>query len=323
MNAVIDEPRSSNRGSQTAAQNLRANMAAVRVSFSWLGTRKSLTPEQRSQAARPFDAEGQYLSAGKKLLDTSHSAYKAVTSIRGKIASTWKSMSLPFPEPGVRLVRRDQVEEFTTWMEAYRAELADAVANLDRHYGELKAAAAERLGRLFNASDYPETLVGLFDVNWDFPSVEPPDYLRELNPALYEAERQRVAARFDEAVQLAESAFLEEFSKLVSHLSERIGGVGEDGKPKVFRDSAVGNLGDFFERFRFLNVRSNEQLDELVSQAQQAVRGIGPQDLRDSGDLRQRVASELSQVRSALDGLMVDKPRRRIIRPTMRKEALP
>ena len=120
----------------------------------------------------------------------------------------------------------------------------------------MKVAAAERLGRLFNPGDYPETLVGLFDVSWDFPSVEPPDYLRELNPALYEAERARVAARFDEAVQLAEQAFLEEFAKLVGHLSERIGGVGEDGKPKVFRDSAIGNLGDFFERFRNLNVRS-------------------------------------------------------------------
>ena len=93
---------------------------------------------------------------------------------------------------------------------------------------------------------------------------------------------------------MAEQAFLDEFGKLVCHLTERIGGVGDDGKPKVFRDSAIGNLGDFFERFRNLNVRSNEQLDELVAQAQRAVRGIGAQDLRDSGDLRQRVATELN-----------------------------
>lgn len=320
MDALLNEPRSTTENDHSPARNLRASMAAVRVSFTWLGTRKSLTPEQRAQAARPFDAEGQYLSAGKKLLDTSHSAFKAVTAIKSKIASTWKSMSLPYPEPGVRLIRRDQLEEFTTWMTDYRAELEEAVANLDRHYGDLKATAAERLGRLFNASDYPETLVGLFDVNWDFPSVEPPDYLRELNPTLYEAERQRVAARFDEAVQLAEQAFLEEFGKLVSHLTERIGGVGEDGRPKVFRDSAVNNLGDFFEKFRSLNVSSNDQLDALVDQAQQAVRGIGAQDLRDSGDLRQRVANELSRVQSALDGLMVDKPRRRIIRPNKPSE---
>src|SRR4051812_43274489 len=100
--ALLDAPRtSSNR--ETPAQSLREGMAAVRVSFTWLGTRKSLTAEQRAEAAQPFDAEGGYLSAGKKLLDTSHSAFKAVTAIRGKIAVTWKSMSLPFPEPGVRL----------------------------------------------------------------------------------------------------------------------------------------------------------------------------------------------------------------------------
>jgi hypothetical protein len=319
--ALLDEPRTNNNSAQPPALNLRANMAAVRVSFTWLGTRKTLTPDQRAEAAQPFDAQGEYVSAGKKLLDTRHPAFKAVTSIKTKIASVWKSMSLPFPEPGLRLIRRDKIDEFVGLMEEYRAELAEAVTNLDDHYGELKSAAVERLGRLFNPADYPETLVGLFEVSWDFPSVEPPDYLRELNPALYEAERARVAARFDEAVQLAEQAFLDEFSKLVSHLTERIGGSGEDGKPQVFRDSAIGNLGDFFERFRSLNVRSNDQLDELVAQAQRAVRGVDAQDLRASGDLRARVATELSVVRSALDGMMVDRPRRKIIRPTQTKEA--
>src|SRR3954470_4560890 len=143
-------------------------MAAVRVSFTWMGTRKSLTPEQRAEAAQPFDAEGQYLSAGKKLIDTRHSAFKVVTAIKSKIANTWKGMSLPFPEPpGVRLIGRDKIEEFVSLMEEYKAELADAVENLDRQYGELKVTAAERLGRLFNSADYPKTLIGLFDVSWD------------------------------------------------------------------------------------------------------------------------------------------------------------
>jgi hypothetical protein len=44
----------------------------------------------------------------------------------------------------------------------------------------------------------------------------------ELSPALYEQERQREAARFEEAVQLAEQAFLSELAKLVSHLTERL-----------------------------------------------------------------------------------------------------
>src|SRR5206468_3294347 len=175
----------------TPAQRLRATMAAVRLAFTWLGTNKTLTPEQRAQAAEAFDAEAQSLSAGKKLLDVRHPAFRAVTAIRGKIQASWKGMSLPYPEPGVRLIRQDRVEEFVARMADSKAELDDAVANLDRHFGELKQAAAERLGSLYNPDDYPESLVGLFDVQWDFPSFEPPDYLRLLCPTVFEQERAR------------------------------------------------------------------------------------------------------------------------------------
>ena len=40
-------------------------MAACRVQFTWFGTKKSLTAEQKAQAAETFDAEGQFLCAGK------------------------------------------------------------------------------------------------------------------------------------------------------------------------------------------------------------------------------------------------------------------
>ena len=300
----------------TPAQRLRSTMAAARVSFTWMGTQKTLNAEQKARAAETFGAEGQYLSAGKKLIDTGHAAFRAVTAIRGKADAYWRGLSLPYPEPGVRLIRHDDVEAFAAQMADFRAELDDAVANLDRHYAELKRAARDRLGSLFNPSDYPETLVGLFGVEWGFPTVEPPDYLVQLSPGLYEAERARVSARFEEAVQLAEQAFLDEFARLVAHLAERITGVGEDGQPKVFRDSAVGNLTEFFERFRSLNVRSNDQLDALVAEAQRAVRGVEARDLREGGGLRQDVAAQLSRVRTSLDAMLVDRPRRRILRQT-------
>jgi hypothetical protein len=298
----------------TPAQRLRATMAAARVSFTWMGTQKTLTPEQKAQAAETFDAEGPFLSAGKKLLDTRHPSFRAVTAIRGKVDAYWKGLSLPFPEPGVRLIPHDLVESFAAQMTDFRAELDDAVANLDRHFGELKQAARDRLGSLFNPYDYPETLVGLFGVEWGFPGVEPPDYLVQLVPGLYEAERARVSARFEEAVRLAEQAFLDEFAKLVAHLTGRISGVGEDGQPLVFRDSAVENLTAFFERFRSLDVRSNDQLDALVAEAQRAVRGVSAQDLRDGEVLRHAVASELSRVQASLDAMLVERPRRRILR---------
>ena len=295
------------------SERLRATMCATRVSFVWFGTRKALTSQQKAQAAESFDAQGEFLSAGKKLLDTKHPRFKAVNSVRNRARSYWSSISLPFPEPAIRLVRQDALEAFQTQMTEFQEELSEAVALLDEEYAELKRAARQRLGSLYNEADYPASLAGLFEVSWDFPSVEPPSYLQQLNPQLYEQERRRVQARFDEAVALAEQAFIDELSQLVSHLTERLGGQ-EDGRPKVFRDSAVGNLREFFERFGSLNVRSNEQLDALVSQCRRIVEGVQPQELRDSGGLRQQVATQLSGVQSVLDGLLVDRPRRRVIR---------
>jgi len=301
------------RPSTSPSQRLRTTMAAVRVSLSWLGVRKTLTAEQKSQAADTFGAEGAFLSAGKKLLDTTHPAFKAVTAIKGRIIALWKSMSLPYPEPGIRLIRQDQIETFNAQIESLKDELGVAVRQLDEHFADLKAAARDRLGSLYNPADYPASLLGLFQVAWDYPALEPPEYLQQLSPDIYRQECERVSARFDEAVQLAEQAFIEELQDLVSHLTERLTGQA-DSKPKVFRDSAVTNLTEFFQRFRQLNVRSNDQLDALVAQCQQIVRGVEPQALRDSQNVRQRVAQQLTQVENVLDTLLVDRPRRNILR---------
>jgi hypothetical protein len=312
--SLLDEPATDRSQRATAAsERLRGTMAAARLSFTWLGTRKSLTAEQKNQAADSFGAEGKFLSAGKKLLDTSHPAFKAVTAIKGRCQSYWRAVSLPYPEPGIRLIPQRTITDFDQQIAAFRDELIEAVERLDDHYGELRSAARSRLGNLFDPTDYPITLIGLFGIEHEYPSVEPPDYLRQLNPALYEEECQRVQARFDEAVQLAEQAFVEELSKLVEHLGERLNG-DTDGKPKVFRDTAVTNLTEFFERFRTLNVRSNEQLDDLVQRAQRLMNGVEPQQLRDNASLRQRVTTQLASVQSSLDGLMVDRPRRNILR---------
>ena len=311
MTSVLEEPRSPS--ASAASDRLRAAMAAARLSFNWLGVRKSLSSSQKDQAADSFGAEGKYLSAGKKLLDTSHPAFKAVTAVRSQAVAYWKGISLPFPEPGIRLIPQGSIDEFNERMSSFRDDLDEAVLELNEHYGELRHAARERLGDLFDSSDYPTTLVGMFAIEHDFPSVEPPPYLRQLSPELYQQECQRVQSRFDEAVQLAEQAFIEELARLVDHLSERLSG-SADGKPKVFRDSAVTNMAEFFERFRSLNVRSNEQLDELVGNAQRVVSGVEPQDLRDSQTLRQTLSTQMAAVQAGLDQLLVDRPRRNIQR---------
>jgi hypothetical protein len=51
-----------------------------------------------------------------------------------------------------------------------------------------------------------------------------------------------------------------------------------------------------------------------VERAQQIVQGIEPQELRDNDALRQHVAQQLNRVQTTIDAMIVDQPRRRIIR---------
>jgi hypothetical protein len=292
--------------------DLRSATAPTKLSFRWLGVTRSLSGDQKQRAAGAFGAEQEYLRAGKKILDTNHPAYKAVTAIRSQARSYWREISLPYPEPGIRLIPRGKVDQFVTSVESFRRSLSEAVYELEHHYRSLRDDARRKLGDLFNASDYPDTLTDLFSIEYEFPSVEPPNYLFRLDPELYETECSRMRARFDEAVQLAEQAFLEELGNLVSHLSERL--TDDSTGPKVFRDSAVQNFSEFFQRFRELNVKSNPELEELVVEAEHVIRGLGPQALRDNRRLRQQVVDQLREVGVGVDSLLVDRPRRRIIR---------
>lgn len=311
MTTLVDEPPAQTRSDPAA--RLRASMAAVKLSITWLGIRRSLSPEQRAQAAERFGAEGDYVSATKKLLNTSHPAFRTVTQVKSQILAYWRSATWPYPDPGIRLIKQPDITTFNDRLSGLRSELQEAVETLDAHYSELQTAAQQRLGRLFNLSDYPASLDGLFDVTWEFPSLEPAESLLQLSPELYRQECDRVRARFAEAVKLAEQAFAEELSKLVAHLADRLSG-NDDGKPKIFRDSAVENLGEFFDRFQELSIGSNDELESLVDRAQRVLRGVEPQQLRDRTQLRQRIAGQLAGVQSQLEGLLVDRPRRAILR---------
>ena len=143
--------------------------------------------------------------------------------------------------------------------------------------------------------------------------MDAPDYLRRLSPEIYRRECERVQSQFSNAVELAEQMFQHQLAELVEHLVERLS-ADENGKQKTFRDSTITNLDDFFSRFRQLNIGSNEELGQLVEQAQSVIRGVEPQRLRDNDTLRQRIATKMSAVQASLDGMMIDRPRRNILR---------
>ena len=199
---------------RSAVNRLRTTMAAVKLSFTWLGVRKTLAPEQRTTAARAFHADRELLTASKLILDTKNPAYRAVAAVRSEASGYWRTVTLPFPEAGIRLLPQNSLGLFANTMQTYRERLQDAARELAAQYDTIKSEAQRRLGTLFNASDYPSTLDGLFDLEISYPTIEPPAYLVSLHPDVYQQEQARVRERFESAVELAEQAFTGELQRL-------------------------------------------------------------------------------------------------------------
>ena len=295
--------------SRNFADKLRTQTIACRVRHAKLGVRRALTKAQVKDVAEEFHADSKVLSAAKKILDNKDPAFKAVVRVRTQANGYWKFHTAPYPEPGIRLLRKDAVSDFNAKMAGLRAELNQAAAVLQQRYAELRGKAEQDLGDLYNPEDYPPRIDTEFDLDWDFPSVEPPEYLKSLHPKLYEQECDRIRGRFEEAVRLSEQAMTQQLAELVKHLHDRLKG-GDDGKPKVFRDTAVENLNAFFEQFGRIDIGSSTELQRLVDQAKQAVAGITPADLRDQADVRTTVAAQLAAIVPDIDAMIVDKPER-------------
>jgi hypothetical protein len=306
------ELEQTNQNVVETANELRQTMGAVKLSFSWLGTQRKLSDTQTKQAADTFHAATDLVTASKRLIDTKNETYRTLTAIKSQASSYWRSMTLPYPQEGVRLIKQSDVAPFEDKMREFRERLAAAAANLQLEYETIKNAAREKLGDLFNPSDYPATLEGVFDVRWEYPPVEPPNYLMTFNPELYEQEQQRIQHRFESAVVMAENAFAEQLQEMVEHLIERLTD-DPGGEKKVFRNAAVENFKDFYENFRRMNVRSNAQLEGLIQQANDLVSGVDVKELRKDKNLRQDLSQQMSQVKTALDNLITNAPRRRII----------
>ncbi|MDA0969109.1 MAG: hypothetical protein O3A60_01590 [Planctomycetota bacterium] len=96
------------------------------------------------------------------------------------------TVTLPFPEAGVRLPPQNSLGMFASTMQTYRERLQKAARELGGQYDTMKPEAEHRFGTLFNASDYPTTLDGMFDLKVSYPTIEQPNFHMALRPEVYQ-----------------------------------------------------------------------------------------------------------------------------------------
>lgn len=309
---------------KSLAEKLREQTSAVAFSQSRFGVRRAFDHDENTKVAEEFGAQVDAVGGSKKLVNTRHEKYKAVTEVMGRAKRYWLAVSVPYPKDGVRLIRTDRVDQFNDAMQEFRTQLAATAAELDEEYksnlATMNAAGQppedgviRRLGSLHDPSYYPDSIKGCFRIDWEFPSIAPDARLATLNPELYEAECQKIKDRFEQAVKLTEEAFTQRFASLVAGMVDNLTPAPE-GTKKSFQSCHMENLKTFFEQFKELNIGGNAALEGLIETAKNAVDGVETDGLKKDALGRKTVLEAFQAIEEQLSGMLVEAPKRRIRR---------
>jgi len=138
---------------------------------------------------------------------------------------------------------------------------------------------------------------------------------QSIGRALISREKEKAAQDLASEVEEIRLALRSSFADLISHASAALA-VGPDQKPKIFRDSLVSNLTQFFSYFDARNIADDNDLSALVSKAREVMQGVSPDELRSNMDLRLEVQQTMDNIKSTIDANVMLKPARRFIMDT-------
>lgn len=286
---------------------------AVRTEKRYITTNRSMTAENIRKVAELFECKESAVRGSKKFLNTKHPFVAPVYRCLRDADALVKRFSFDYPDRGVRLMRRDRVQELVTKYNALKDELRESVQDMHDNWEVIVAEREADLGPrgLFNRADYNIDVRRAFSIELSFPVIQPDRRMERLAPAVYEAERRRIAERMEGAVLAAEQEAAEKLSEMLGHLVDRLQPEA-DGSTKTLYSSALTNIRDCCQWFSSATLRTNEDLDNLVQEIEALSTSVSTKDLKRSKRNRDRFSERVAEFKTKIDSVVVKRPKRSI-----------
>lgn len=209
-------------------------------------------------------------------------------------------MTLPWLDDGMRMLPSWRYESYRDTLRPLIQQAELAADRLQRDWDQLVVADMTRLGPLANAKDYPINIRDRYYIQLKFLPVPSkgdfrvdidPDDIASLDQAILEAEAN------------ANRYLLTELIKPLKHAVGKLRiPIGAEGS--VFRDSLVENMIEMAERVEALNINNDHVIKSEVLVILANLRGVSPDTLRESDEVRASTANRLDDVMSRLSAYM-------------------
>lgn len=212
---------------------------------------------------------------------------------------------------GVYMVALSLIEQLDAEVMRRLATRAELVEKFLTVYETRRQQTSAQLASLADRVKWPtlDRVRASFDAEIRYLALDTPETLKGIKAEIFERERVKAEREWSAALDECRQVLRAAFADLVEHLADRLT-PGENGKPKIFRDSLVKNMDEFLSTFQARNIADDAALAELVERARGVMRGVSAQDLRDQDALRAAVAMSMKDIKSAIDPLVTDRPSR-------------
>lgn len=251
------------------------------------------------------DADPALIKAIKYLID--RDCLKPMEKERNAARSYVYGKTLPFPIPGVHFIPKDLIRPVDQTLPEFQMRFNEKVSYFVNNFEIFIQSAQLRLNQLFDPSEYPTDIRSKFSFSWRFLVVDSPGRSGILTPEIYAREQEKFQRTIDEFNELAMVTLRTRFSEMIDHAVERL-----SGEKKVFRDTLIGNIRQFLDDFRQLNIRNDRALEEQVTRCKLILDGVDPSTLRSDDGFRREIAQKMTAVQGQLDAMMIQRPKRKI-----------
>ena len=206
--------------------------------------------------------------------------------------------TLPWADRGARLLPTSLFLDYKTEANRRMAQFNHMVEHFIKEYPMLQAQAQQHLGSLYNPDDYPsvDEVVSKFGFKMVFtPLAESGDFRLDVaNEDLEDLRRQyddSLNARLSEAMQ----SQWDKLHDMLSRMSDKL--VEPEGEDKRrWHDTFISNAHEMCQMLSHLNVTKDPKLEEARAKLQQAIAGVGIDDIKDDEFVRESVKTKLDAI---------------------------
>ncbi len=217
---------------------------------------------------------------------------KTVQKRANKIRKFHYHNTLPWFDDGTRLLPTANFFDYRKGMSDRINEFKVVVNEIVKEYQGLKQAARERLGKMFNETDYPDRIDDKYGVDVVFlPIPDGDDFRISLEKDVMDEIRNKIRDEIEKSVERANRDLWNRLYTHVKNMAERL--LDVDAK---FRDSLVGNLVELCRLLPKLNITNDPELDKRTKEIYIKLCKYSPQELRDDESVRLEVGENAQEI---------------------------